>query len=629
MSDFADLEIVIRPRTDEKSGYPVVLRLSDHKNDLDQLFPDSRPAFLKIDLDELYNLRGQDARYGARLSELFFQDTEIQKGFDAARSAARAEGSDGLRVRLFLDAGADELHRVRWECLRDGGKLLFTGDTIHFSRYLATSEWQPIGGQSGSPTALIAIANPKNLDQTLDPEDPEKSRKLAPVDVETEKRLAESGLKDARCNVTTLASPPFGTAPATLANILRELGNGYDIFYLVCHGGLVNDFKTDTLTPMLWLEDDDNPVSAAKLVEGIRTMARKPRLIVLASCQSAGTSASSTLGALGPLLARAGVPAVIAMQGNIRMKTVEKFMPEFFRELARDGQVDRAMAAARRAVVGYGDEPEQDDYWMPVLFMRLKSGRIWYQSDKARTARNTLFLDLLSKVVKFPIESALDSQCLAGEVKPADDAWAPLIQEPGQPPFAIGRAFGENSEGRVLAIGHERILTYRDPEGKNRFLEVAMTWLRGENDANVFISAKPTDTLQLFRSKEFNLAALHAEFDRWGYEVEEVTDFSSHAGLKKGGVIVIPNSWGNFTPLEVDAIATFVKDGGGLLALGLGWSWRDYGPLPLHGQNQGPGHQPTIESYPMNVLFQRFGASWTVNIARGPEPGPGFKGFSY
>jgi hypothetical protein len=47
-------------------------------------------------------------------------------------------------------------------------------------------------------------------------------------------------------------------------------------------------------------------------------------------------------------------------------------MPVFFRELQRDGQIDRAMAVARGAV------RQRTDSWMPVLFMRLRSGRIWY-----------------------------------------------------------------------------------------------------------------------------------------------------------------------------------------------------------------------------------------------------------
>ena len=77
---------------------------------------------------------------------------------------------------------------------------------------------------------------------------------------------------------------------------------------------------------------------------------------------------------LGPRLAEAGVPAVIAMQGNVTMATAAAFMPVFFTELRNKGLVDRAMALARGAV---RDRP---DAWMPVLFMRLKSGRIGYAS---------------------------------------------------------------------------------------------------------------------------------------------------------------------------------------------------------------------------------------------------------
>ena len=95
--------------------------------------------------------------------------------------------------------------------------------------------------------------------------------------------------------------------------------------------------------------------------------------MVLASCQSAGSGADArtdddgALAALGPRLAEeAGIPAVVAMQGNVFMTTVARFMPTFFAELQRDGQIDRAMAVARGAV---RDAP---DWWAPTLFMRLR-----------------------------------------------------------------------------------------------------------------------------------------------------------------------------------------------------------------------------------------------------------------
>ncbi|MCP4372700.1 MAG: CHAT domain-containing protein, partial [Deltaproteobacteria bacterium] len=134
-------------------------------------------------------------------------------------------------------------------------------------------------------------------------------------------------------------------------------------------------------TPHLWLEKesgDADVVNGDNLVTRLKELQERPRLVVLASCQSAGSGVEArsgdegALAALGPRLAEAGIPAVLAMQGNITMQTVAQFMPTFFSELQRDGQIDRAMAAARGAV---RDRP---DWWMPVLFMRLKSGRLWY-----------------------------------------------------------------------------------------------------------------------------------------------------------------------------------------------------------------------------------------------------------
>jgi hypothetical protein len=62
------------------------------------------------------------------------------------------------------------------------------------------------------------------------------------------------------------------------------------------------------------------------------------------------------------------------MQGDVSRATVATFIPTFFHELTRAGRIDQAMAAARRAV---RDHP---DWWAPTLFMRLKTGRLWYGS---------------------------------------------------------------------------------------------------------------------------------------------------------------------------------------------------------------------------------------------------------
>jgi hypothetical protein len=65
----------------------------------------------------------------------------------------------------------------------------------------------------------------------------------------------------------------------------------------------------------------------------------------------------------------------VAMQGDIAMQTVATFIPSFFTELRSDGLVDRAMAVARGAIQ---DETER---WKPMLFMRLRTGRLWTPPD--------------------------------------------------------------------------------------------------------------------------------------------------------------------------------------------------------------------------------------------------------
>ncbi|MFZ2361548.1 MAG: CHAT domain-containing protein, partial [Anaerolineae bacterium] len=153
------------------------------------------------------------------------------------------------------------------------------------------------------------------------------------------------------------------------------------LLYLVAHGILVDG------EPQILLEDE---AGAGRWVSGVELAARmaelrdqqRPRLVVLVSCQSAGTGEvelsnqdAGALAGLGPRLAAAGAPAVVAMQGNLTMTTAAAFMPIFLRELRRDGQVDRAMAVARGAV------RERPDWWMPVLYTRLQDGRLFDPVD--------------------------------------------------------------------------------------------------------------------------------------------------------------------------------------------------------------------------------------------------------
>ena len=356
MNSYADLEIGLHRR--EVDTYSVDFRFSQPDSEADV-----RPGhgLAHIDVKALHALVPGSKEYGQALTDALFADPEVQTAFAQALASTQTSGMP-LRLRLLIGPSAPELHALHWETLRhpQSGDPLCTNENIVFSRYLTSLDWRPVKLRpKGSLTALVAIANPSNLSDF---------QNLSPLDVDGELERARAGL--AGVALTTLPeSQP--ARRATLANLVQNLrDNTPDILYLVCHGALSKD------EPLLWLEDDEGKAAVtpgSELVTRLKELPQRPLLVVLASCQSAGhPTYGEALSALGPRLAEAGIPAVIAMQANVGLQTIAEFMPVFFSEMQKDGQIDRALAAARGAV------RQRADYWMPALFMRLKSGRIWY-----------------------------------------------------------------------------------------------------------------------------------------------------------------------------------------------------------------------------------------------------------
>jgi hypothetical protein len=356
LTDFADLELGLHQR--EAGAFTVEMRFSQPDSDADIRIGQGRPVLVQLDLAELEKKANDPAAYGILLTRSLFADKDLLAAFLQARASAQTAKAP-LRIRLSIGPSAIELNSLFWETLRDPADekaTLFTGEQVYFSRYLSSMDWRPVKLRSkGNLKALVAIANPGGLTEY----------DLAVVDVAGELTRAQAALKD--IPVTPLPSRPG--EHCTLDAIIAKLREGYDILYIVAHGSFTKD------EPWLWLEDGAGAVARASgydLVTRIRELDDQPRLIVLASCQSAGKGAGAALQAIGPKLAEGGVPAVIAMQGSVSMDTIASFMPVFFSELQQDGQIDRAMSVAR------GTVRANSDFWMPVLFMRLRSGRIWY-----------------------------------------------------------------------------------------------------------------------------------------------------------------------------------------------------------------------------------------------------------
>jgi hypothetical protein len=366
MTDYADLEIGLHRR--DGVTWRVEVRYSQQESDADI----NVEGALTVDIDPgaLKELELDPEAYGRALGQALLGG-DVGDAYRQAIAAAQTQGVT-LRVRLFVGPSATTLHGLRWETMldpRDGSPLL-TDENIVFSRYLSSNDWRPVRLRPKSALrALVVVSGPTDLDRF-------QNRVLAPVAVEDEVQRAQDGLSPLPTRVLS------EHGEVTEERLFNELRDGCDVLYLVCHGYLAGD------EPFLLLENEDGTAARIRggaLVDRIRDLTKVPRLVVLASCQSAGlgearqTDDGGVLAALGPRLAEAGIPAVLAMQGDISMDTVARFMPTFFHELQRDGQIDRAMAAARGAV------RDRHDWWAPTLFMRLRSGRIWYVSGLGRT----------------------------------------------------------------------------------------------------------------------------------------------------------------------------------------------------------------------------------------------------
>jgi len=377
---YSDLELVLNKR--ESSSYSAVFRFHSADDAAEQR---SERAF---SLDASGARGWSPGDYAKNLGDAFF-NTELKGEFNRYRSLALAvSGEAVLKVRISIESSAQELHAIRWETLRDPAvedpaedALLFTGEKTIVSRFLASSyDSQPIRLRAqGDLSALIVVANPKGLDEF-------PQYDLAPVNVDEQLNAAKAAMSATAGSASITGDPlaPGGGVPLTAIIDQLRKGRGYDILYLVCHGALTKD------GPLLFL-DDNAPVPGADLVTRIRELNHRPRLIVLASCESAGKGGVG-LAAIGPKLADAGIPAVIAMQGNITMDSAREFMKVFFTALMSDGQIDRAVSLARGAI------RDRQDYWKPVLFMRLLNGRIWYSKGFEDSGQDTPWKTILQRI---------------------------------------------------------------------------------------------------------------------------------------------------------------------------------------------------------------------------------------
>jgi CHAT domain-containing protein/SIR2-like protein len=349
---------------------------------------------IQVDLDRLDSLREDVTAYGVELGQLLFSQG-ASSYLDRALGLAQEMP---VHMRLVLNDDTPLRYRtIRWETLRHplSEVRITTSENIRFCRYLSNPDGTPPSPLSlqNRLAALVVVANPAGIEGHAD-----GLSQLTPVDVDKEVARAKKALEGMSVRVLSEEGKRATAANIVDAIRVREV----NVLYLVCHGMLDED------GPALFLENERgavDKVDGADLAARIGDLKHQvPTLAALVSCQSAGpidettaapgamvapevseatAESARSLTAFGPALSKAGCAVVVAMQGNISMLTAARFMPKFFKELSRDGIAAHAMAVARSYI------SDEQDWFVPVLYSRLKRGSAWYlpRFGRQRTAR--------------------------------------------------------------------------------------------------------------------------------------------------------------------------------------------------------------------------------------------------
>ncbi len=341
---FADLEIRIRKR--EEAGYPVEMRLNNG-----QVF---ETGFVAADVAQ-WSSGGDLAADGRRLYTKLLADSMLRANWAEARGQSRRR-----RLRWWIDDTATELHAVPWELMQDGLVMLAADADTPFSRFLPVNlPWS--GPVEERPIrVLVGISNPHDLENF----------NLPPVDVALERATLQAAFDTVG---SSQLQAEFLDSPVTLERLEKRLRDGqHHVLHFLGHGR----YDDKRRQAMLYLQDAHGNARPARDVELAGMLARQgaqPQLVFLAACQSATRSTADAFVGLGPTLVTIGAPAVVAMQESVSVVSARTFSAAFYERLLKHGLVDLAANEARGTLLTAG----RPDAAVPVLFMRLRDGRLW------------------------------------------------------------------------------------------------------------------------------------------------------------------------------------------------------------------------------------------------------------
>lgn len=312
-------------------------------------------------------------------------------------SRAMLDPGEGLRIRLKLDSYA--LSDLPWEYLYIPGPdtppnqrgpegFLVLDRRVSLVRYelmgQAAESLEPVGS---GPLRLIALmANPRDPGYRA-------------LDLEAERLNIERAMS--KVPGIDLEFFPGGR----VIDLEEAVTTGAHILHYAGHGDFVGEmgaeFGTQVGKGALVLVGEDGGAElfpVEKLAQNL--VGRSIRLAVFGACETARRDQLNAWTGVAPALARAGIPAVVAMQYTVRDTNAIAFSRRFYRALASGETIDAAVTDGRLAIFNRSALDERD-WGVPVLYLRTPGG-ILFPAGEQET------------VVKPPPPTTVDKRALRG-----------------------------------------------------------------------------------------------------------------------------------------------------------------------------------------------------------------------
>ena len=338
------------------------LPFSDDKIELFVLRMAGQPSG-RLGLETVREQQAED--FGRELFEALFQGEVRQLYRDSRTRADKAR--KGLRITLEL-AGAPALANIPWEYLFDGHHAdpLALGVQTPITRKLAVPDPRPVLKIKQPPLRVLGMVSSPADHEQLDV--PEQRGRLE----DALRDLLDDGLVEVEWCET-----------ATLRELNRRLsGRSFHVFHYCGHGA----YDAAAEDGVLLFEGpggNSDRVTGRKLGLILREQGPQLRLTVLNACEGARAAREDPFAGVAAALVRRSMPAVVAMQFDIKVEAAGEFTEHFYKALAEGNQVDTAVVYGRLAIHAYCNGGVE--WATPVLFLQVADGRIF--DDRWRSPR--------------------------------------------------------------------------------------------------------------------------------------------------------------------------------------------------------------------------------------------------